>query len=74
MLFLMFTSLLLSPGNDEADRVLTVLLSTAMFVGGFVGCVLDNTVPGKDKVICLNHISFKYCRKIYVNETLADIL
>ncbi|XP_060599136.1 solute carrier family 23 member 1-like [Ruditapes philippinarum] len=36
-------------GNDEIDRVLTVLLSTAMFVGGFVGCVLDNTVPGSDE-------------------------
>lgn len=34
-------------GNDEVDRVLTVLLSTAMFVGGFIGFVLDNTVPGR---------------------------
>lgn len=33
-------------GNTEVDRVLTVLLSTAMFVGGFIGFVLDNTVPG----------------------------
>ncbi|XP_045214461.2 solute carrier family 23 member 2-like isoform X2 [Mercenaria mercenaria] len=36
-------------GDDEVDRVLTVLLSTAMFVGGFVGFVLDNTVPGSDE-------------------------
>lgn len=33
------------------DRVLTVLLSTAMFVGGFIGFVLDNTVPGKYIVV-----------------------
>ncbi|KAK2172435.1 hypothetical protein NP493_959g01063 [Ridgeia piscesae] len=33
-------------GFPELDQVLTVLLTTAMFVGGFVGCVLDNIVPG----------------------------
>ncbi|KAK2172433.1 hypothetical protein NP493_959g01036 [Ridgeia piscesae] len=33
-------------GVAGLDQVLTVLLTTAMFVGGFVGCVLDNTVPG----------------------------
>ncbi|KAH3861942.1 solute carrier family 23 member 1-like isoform X2 [Dreissena polymorpha] len=36
----------INTGNGEVDRVLTVLLSTAMFVGGFLGFVLDNTVPG----------------------------
>lgn len=34
-------------GNDELDQTVKVLLGTAMFVGGFIGCVLDNTVPGK---------------------------
>ena len=34
-------------GSVELDQVLTALLTTAMFVGGFVGCVLDNIVPGK---------------------------
>lgn len=33
-------------GNDIADGVLTVLLSTTILVGGVVGCVLDNIVPG----------------------------
>ena len=33
-------------GVEELDRVLTVLLNTAMFVGGVVGFVLDNTVKG----------------------------
>lgn len=37
-------------GNTELDQVIKVLLGTAMFVGGFVGCLLDNTVPGK---ICI---------------------
>ncbi|XP_048746232.2 solute carrier family 23 member 2-like isoform X2 [Ostrea edulis] len=33
-------------GNAEADQVLSVLLSTSMFVGGVIGFILDNTVPG----------------------------
>lgn len=28
------------------DQVLSVLLRTSMFVGGFLGFVLDNTIPG----------------------------
>ncbi|WAQ95967.1 S23A2-like protein [Mya arenaria] len=39
----------INTGYSEVDRVLTVLLSTAMFVGGFIGFVLDNTVPGTDE-------------------------
>ena len=34
-------------GSVELDQVLTALLTTAMLVGGFTGCMLDNTVPGK---------------------------
>jgi hypothetical protein len=34
-------------GNDIGDQLLTVLLGTSMFVGGLVGFILDNTVPGK---------------------------
>ena len=34
-------------GNSELDQVILVLLNTSMFVGGFVGFILDNTVPGK---------------------------
>ena len=41
-----FISLSVS-GSVELDQVLTSLLTTAMFVGGFIGCVLDNIVPGK---------------------------
>lgn len=39
----------INTGSDELDRVLTVLFSTAMFVGGFLGFILDNTVPGTDE-------------------------
>ncbi|XP_048774671.1 solute carrier family 23 member 1-like isoform X4 [Ostrea edulis] len=36
----------ISTGDEIADQLLTVLLGTSMFVGGVVGFVLDNTIPG----------------------------
>ncbi|XP_068600569.1 solute carrier family 23 member 1 [Brachionichthys hirsutus] len=33
-------------GLAELDQILTVLLSSEMFVGGFMGFCLDNTIPG----------------------------
>ncbi|KAM9695637.1 solute carrier family 23 member 1 isoform 1-T4 [Trichechus inunguis] len=33
-------------GIPEVDQILTVLLTTEMFVGGFLAFILDNTVPG----------------------------
>eukprot|EP00090_Calanus_glacialis_P008365 TRINITY_DN16685_c0_g1_i3.p1 TRINITY_DN16685_c0_g1~~TRINITY_DN16685_c0_g1_i3.p1 ORF type:complete len:575 (-),score=125.95 TRINITY_DN16685_c0_g1_i3:271-1995(-) len=33
-------------GSDEVDQILKVLLETSMFVGGFLGFFLDNTIPG----------------------------
>ena len=34
-------------GNEDLDQVLIVFLSTGMFVGGVVGCILDNILPGR---------------------------
>uniref|UniRef100_A0A3P9MAR1 Solute carrier family 23 member 1 n=2 Tax=Oryzias latipes TaxID=8090 RepID=A0A3P9MAR1_ORYLA len=36
----------ISTGVPELDQILTVLLSTEMFVGGFLAFCLDNTIPG----------------------------
>ena len=33
-------------GVSELDQILTVLLTTEMFVGGFLAFALDNTIPG----------------------------
>jgi len=33
-------------GFAEVDQTLTMFLSTAMFVGGVLGFLLDNIVPG----------------------------
>lgn len=35
-------------GAPEVDKILKVILSTSMFVGGFLGLVLDNVIPGTD--------------------------
>ncbi|XP_034999931.2 solute carrier family 23 member 1 [Hippoglossus stenolepis] len=36
----------INTGLKELDQVLFILLTTQMFVGGFLGFFLDNTVPG----------------------------
>ncbi|GAB6023966.1 hypothetical protein CHUAL_008695 [Chamberlinius hualienensis] len=33
-------------GNSVFDEVIVVILSTSMFIGGFTGFILDNTIPG----------------------------
>lgn len=39
-----FVSLL---GIIQLDQVIQVLLTTGMFVGGLLGFILDNTIPGR---------------------------
>ncbi|GIX85054.1 hypothetical protein CEXT_789231 [Caerostris extrusa] len=36
-------------GNEIADQIITILLSTNMLVGGFIGFLLDNSIPGTDE-------------------------
>lgn len=36
-----------SPGILQLDQVIQVLLTTGMFVGGFLAFILDNTIPGR---------------------------
>ncbi|KAG5273837.1 hypothetical protein AALO_G00156130 [Alosa alosa] len=36
----------ITTGIVEIDQVMQVLLTTSMFVGGFFGFILDNTIPG----------------------------
>ncbi|KAK2880500.1 hypothetical protein Q8A73_023198 [Channa argus] len=38
-----------SDGIKELDQVIVVLFTTHMFIGGFFGFVLDNTIPGTRK-------------------------
>lgn len=39
----------INTGIPEMDQILTVLLTTEMFVGGCLAFILDNTVPGSPK-------------------------
>ncbi|KAK7491992.1 hypothetical protein BaRGS_00016838, partial [Batillaria attramentaria] len=39
----------INTGSPVADQIFEVLLSTAMVVGGLVGFVLDNVLPGTDE-------------------------
>ncbi len=39
----------INTGVKEIDQILIVLLETNMFVGGLLGFVLDNTIPGSDE-------------------------
>ncbi|CAL1594736.1 unnamed protein product [Knipowitschia caucasica] len=40
---------IINTGVKELDQVIVVLFTTHMFIGGFFGFVLDNTIPGTDK-------------------------
>ncbi|KAM4619467.1 xan_ur_permease domain-containing protein [Polymixia lowei] len=39
----------IATGVVELDQVLLVLLTTSMFVGGYFGFILDNTIPGSNR-------------------------
>ena len=43
-------------GDDTLDQVITVLLSTSMFVGGAVAFILDNTISGAYSMYILYRI------------------
>lgn len=42
-------------GILQLDQVIQVLLTTGMFVGGFLGFLLDNTIPGRAH-LCPGHL------------------
>uniref|UniRef100_A0A8C1TUL8 Solute carrier family 23 member 1 n=1 Tax=Cyprinus carpio TaxID=7962 RepID=A0A8C1TUL8_CYPCA len=49
-------------GVAELDQIITVLLTTEMFVGGFIAFVLDNTIPDKYHGVCHSAFSiFIFC-------------
>ncbi|XP_058813991.1 solute carrier family 23 member 2 isoform X2 [Topomyia yanbarensis] len=40
---------LIQTGNETVDSTLFVLLSTSILVGGSLGCILDNLIPGTNE-------------------------
>lgn len=45
----------INTGIPEVDQILTVLLTTEMFVGGCLAFILDNTVPGTGSALGGKH-------------------
>lgn len=43
---IVFSSCSILAGLKELDQVIIVLFTTHMFIGGFFGFILDNTIPG----------------------------
>jgi nucleobase transporter 1/2 len=41
----------INTGIKELDGTLSVLLGTTILVGGFLGCFLDNIIPGTEYYI-----------------------
>lgn len=59
----------INTGNQSVDQILTVLLSTTMFLSGLIGFILDNTVPGMIKKLYL--ISVTYFERV-INKESAE--
>ena len=55
---------ILFSGNDIVNQILGVLLSTSMFVGGLMGIVLDNTIPGINTRVSLIHVCPIYIMEV----------
>ena len=62
-------SSLFLPGVKELDQVILVLFTTHMFIGGFLGFVLDNTIPGTHNTSGTNTITM-YCVNVRVRVSL----
>lgn len=59
-------------GSQTVDNVFTVLLSTGMFVGGFIGFILDNTIKGTANERGMSY--WKKMRSGLKNSTLSQHL
>ena len=57
----------INTGNDDLDELIEVLMSTNMFITGFIAMVFDNLLPGtpedRGKIISHSYDSFSMSRK-----------
>ena len=59
-------------GNEQADRLLKILMSNPVFVGGFLACFLDNTIPGNGQFYVSyfeNHLIWLCCLEMNIGKT-----
>ncbi|XP_060947440.1 solute carrier family 23 member 1-like [Limanda limanda] len=82
--FSMFTALVIpnwilknpgyiNTGLKELDQVLLILLTTQMFVGGFLGFFLDNTVPGTKRERGLDKVHLEDTGNTLESEDVYDL-
>lgn len=65
--------ILLSEKYPGLTQIATVLLKTSMFVGGLLGIILDNTIPGTDKERGLHHRHHQMQASDNPNRTQTDV-
>ncbi|XP_034018592.1 solute carrier family 23 member 1-like [Thalassophryne amazonica] len=66
----------IATGAEEADQVLQILLNTPMFIGGFLGFCLDNTIPGTKEergLLSYNKIHFQDSTDSSATEDIYDL-
>ena len=57
---------LIDAGSVVADQIITVLLTTNMFVGGMIAFLLDNTVPGEFRSLIKGADSVQYALAAFI--------
>ncbi|KAM7368146.1 hypothetical protein PAMP_014393 [Pampus punctatissimus] len=63
-------------GVKELDQVLQILLTTHMFVGGFLGFFLDNTIPGTKRergLLALDKVHLEDASSLFGTENIYDL-
>ncbi|KAJ8002893.1 hypothetical protein DPEC_G00163680 [Dallia pectoralis] len=66
----------ISTGVVELDQLLQVLLTTSMFIGGFFGFFLDNTIPGTKRergIIAWNKVHQDDCSNTLESSDVYDL-
>ncbi|KAL4656790.1 solute carrier family 23 member 1-like [Arapaima gigas] len=59
---------IIDTGFTELDQVITVLFTTNMFIGGFFGFVLDNTIPGTERERGIKN----WCKEIHQDTSSCE--
>ena len=65
--------LMILTGSEVVDQILSVLLSTHMFVGGVVAFILDNTIPGNSMFLLfeIEYITLHYIQELSYRSQIA---
>ncbi|XP_071504484.1 solute carrier family 23 member 1-like [Diadema antillarum] len=65
----------INTGSETFDQILVIILGTSMFLGGTVGCILDNTIPGSPEergMIKFSKMQFQKDDEVDVESDLGE--